>query len=122
MPKSRDKEREKEEKGRSPKKGQRALVKRVKKVLRKSRRKLGDEKFEKELQRTIDFLARLQTKLGRTDKEEKALPKSAKTARRNPAKAKARAGVKSGAKTATARVPAAKRSANARPITTRKRS
>ena len=40
------------------------LVGRVKKVVKKSRRKLSEEKFEKELQRTIAFLEQLQTKLG----------------------------------------------------------
>jgi exonuclease VII small subunit len=44
-------------------KGKGNLVGRVKKVIKKSRRKLGEEKFEKELQRTIEFLAQLQTKL-----------------------------------------------------------
>src|SRR5262245_10944187 len=44
-------------------KGKSNLVGRVKKVIKKSRRKLGEEKFEKELQRTIEFLAQLQTKL-----------------------------------------------------------
>jgi hypothetical protein len=42
------------------------LVGQVKKVIKKSRRKLGEEKFEKELRRTIEFLAQLQTKLGAT--------------------------------------------------------
>lgn len=41
-----------------------ALVGRVKKVVKKSRRKLSEEKFEKELQRTIVFLEQLQAKLG----------------------------------------------------------
>jgi len=40
------------------------LVGRVKKVIKKSRRKLGEEKFEKELRRTIEFLGQLQTKIG----------------------------------------------------------
>jgi hypothetical protein len=40
------------------------LVGRVKKVIKKSRRKMGEEKFEKELRRTIEFLAQLQMKLG----------------------------------------------------------
>jgi hypothetical protein len=44
-------------------KGKSNLVGRVKKVIKKSRRKLGEEKFEKELQRTIEFLAQLRTKL-----------------------------------------------------------
>ncbi|MFN0111228.1 MAG: hypothetical protein ACKVZH_20385 [Blastocatellia bacterium] len=48
-----------------------ALVGRVKKVVKKSRRKLGDEKFEKQLQRTIAFLEGLQGKLDKTSKPEK---------------------------------------------------
>jgi hypothetical protein len=44
-------------------KGKSNLVGRVKKVIKKSRRKLSEEKFEKELQRTIEFLAQLRTKL-----------------------------------------------------------
>ena len=40
------------------------LVGRIKKVVKKSRRKLSEEKFEKELQRTITFLEQLQAKLG----------------------------------------------------------
>ncbi|HEX5082101.1 MAG TPA: hypothetical protein VFY40_08645 [Blastocatellia bacterium] len=47
-------------------KGKSNLVGRVKKVIKKSRRKLGEEKFEKELRRTIEFLAQLQTKLDAT--------------------------------------------------------
>ncbi len=39
------------------------LVGRVKKVIKKSRRKLSEEKFEKELQRTIEFLEQMQAKL-----------------------------------------------------------
>lgn len=49
-------EREKDQKG--------TLVGRVKKVVKKSRRKLGEAKFEKELQRTITFLEQLQATLG----------------------------------------------------------
>src|SRR5262245_65779830 len=40
-----------------------ALVSRVKKAIKKSRRKLTEEKFEKQLQRTIVFLDELQSKL-----------------------------------------------------------
>lgn len=40
-----------------------ALVGRVRKVVKKSRRKLGEEKFEKELQRTIGFLTELRDRL-----------------------------------------------------------
>jgi hypothetical protein len=39
------------------------LVGRVKKVIKKSRRKLSEQKFEKELQRTIEFLAQMRVKL-----------------------------------------------------------
>jgi hypothetical protein len=53
---------DKEVKNKEPK-GKSNLVGRVKKVIEKSRRKLGEEKFEKELRRTIEFLAQLQTKL-----------------------------------------------------------
>src|SRR5215475_11383905 len=59
---------DKETKDKEPKnkesKGKNNLVGRVKKVIKKSRRKLGEDKFEKELRRTIEFLAQLQTKLG----------------------------------------------------------
>ncbi len=40
-----------------------ALIGRVKKVIKKSRRKLSEEKFEKQLQRTIAFLEELQARL-----------------------------------------------------------
>ena len=53
---------DKETKNKEPK-GKSNLVGRVKKVIKKSRRKLGEEKFEKQLRRTIEFLAQLQTKL-----------------------------------------------------------
>jgi hypothetical protein len=53
---------DKETKEKEPK-GKSNLVGRVKKVIKKSRRKLGEEKFEKELQRTIEFLAQLRAKL-----------------------------------------------------------
>ena len=39
------------------------LFGRVKKVIKKSRRKLSEEKFEKDLRRTIAFLESLQSKL-----------------------------------------------------------
>jgi hypothetical protein len=56
MAKSQNKE-SKEEKDKD------ALVGRVRKVVKKSRRKLGEEKFEKELQRTISFLTELRDRL-----------------------------------------------------------
>lgn len=39
------------------------LVGRVRKVIKKSRRKLSEEKFEKELRRTIEFLEQMQATL-----------------------------------------------------------
>lgn len=59
-----------------------ALVGRVKKVIKKSRRKMGEEKFEKELQRTIAFLEELRLKLdhaptSRPEKTEKGRKKAA---------------------------------------------
>ena len=125
MPKSRNKEKEKEEKNREPKKSRRALVNRVKKVLRKSRRKLGDERFEKELQRTITFLARLQTKLGQANEQKKAPPKSVKKPRKKAARVTAKTGakasLKAGAKAATAKAPAAKVRRKARATTITKK-
>jgi hypothetical protein len=42
------------------------LIGRVRKVIKKSRRKLSEEKFEKELQRTISFLEEMQEKLNKS--------------------------------------------------------
>jgi len=47
-------------------KGDRVLMKRVKKAVKKSRRKLSEEKFEKELDRTITFLEELQQRINHT--------------------------------------------------------
>lgn len=57
------------------------LVGRVKKVIKKSRRKMGDEKFEKQLQRTIGFLEELQRRMGETEngKTEKKAKASSKS-------------------------------------------
>jgi len=61
---AKDKEtKDKETKETKETKGKSNLVGAVKKMIKKSRRKLGEEKFEKELRRTIEFLAQLQTKL-----------------------------------------------------------
>lgn len=60
-----------------------ALVSRVKKAVKKSRRKLGAEKFEKELKRTITFLAKLQSKLkATTTRPARARKKAGKRATR----------------------------------------
>lgn len=74
----------KESKDKEPK-GKSNLVGRVKKVIKKSRRKLGEEKFEKELQRTIEFLAQLQVKLD-SHPEGKENGRVAKKTEKNPAK------------------------------------
>ena len=78
-----------------------ALVGRVKKVLKKSRRKMGDEKFEKQLQRTIAFLEEFQRKVAaaesrKADKKAKPTkkPKTEKAVRKN--KPKPNAGAETG--------------------------
>ena len=48
------------------------LLARVQKVVRKSRRKLSEEHFEKELQRTIAFLGEIQAKIGEVSLPEKS--------------------------------------------------
>lgn len=62
------------------------LVGRVKKVIKKSRRKLSDEKFEKELMRTISFLEELQARMNKADQpSEEAQAKPAKKGGRKAA-------------------------------------
>ncbi len=65
-----------------------AMVGRVKKVLKKSRRKLGEEKFEKELQRTITFLEELQHRIasGGNGQPENKPAKKTKPAQKNNSK------------------------------------
>ncbi len=63
-------EKETKPKKESKEKNGNALVGRVKKVVKKSRRKLGDEKFEKQLQRTIAFLEELQRKMTEAESEQ----------------------------------------------------
>lgn len=59
-------------------KDRKELIGRVKKVIKKSRRKLTEDKFEKELQRTIVFLEQLQKTLGSSNgNSAKAVAKSA---------------------------------------------
>jgi len=72
----------KETKDKEPK-GKSNLVGRVKKVIKKSRRKLGEEKFEKELQRTIEFLAQLQVKLDHSSNDGTAGEVGKKTGRKS---------------------------------------
>jgi hypothetical protein len=69
-------------------KGGDALVGRVKKVVKKSRRKLSEEKFEKQLQRTITFLEELQARITEsnhviTKAEEQRKAKTNKKVRQN---------------------------------------
>ncbi len=65
-----------------------ALVGRVKKAVKKSQRKLGEEKFEKELQRTIAFLEEFQHKLNKAPAghSEKPEEKKAESATEKPGK------------------------------------
>ncbi len=98
MAKSQNKE-SKDEKDKS------ALVGRIRKVVKKSRRKLGEVKFEKELQRTISFLTELRDRLNEAPakpakaakpatasgngKDKAASPKAAKPKAAAPATTKA---------------------------------
>ncbi|MBP6822761.1 MAG: hypothetical protein KA368_14520 [Acidobacteria bacterium] len=76
----------KKESSKSKDKNSGVLVGRVKKVIKKSRRKMGDEKFEKQLQRTITFLEELQRRIaeagiGKTEKKSKPASKAASKAK-----------------------------------------
>jgi hypothetical protein len=106
---------DKETKDKEPKnkelKGKTNLVGRVKKVIKKSRRKLGEEKFEKQLRRTIEFLAQLQTKLDNSHaagESRKALAKVEKKPGPGAGKAGKKAG--QGARNAPKKAPADKKS------------
>lgn len=68
------------------------LVGRVKKVVKKSRRKLGEEKFEKELQRTIAFLEELQNRIADAEngQSKNNSKKKDKTGKKNARNAKSR--------------------------------
>jgi hypothetical protein len=72
------------------------LVGRVRKVVKKSRRKLSEEKFEKELQRTIEFLEQMQAKLNnhQGDKAEKKVAMDAAKKTKTDKKAEKKATAK----------------------------
>ena len=89
------------------------LVQRVKKAVKKSRRKLGAEKFEKELTRTITFLEDLQTKVAQlvaakaaAAKNAVKLPKTAATTAKKTT-AKKTTGKKTASRKKTPQKPAA---------------
>ncbi len=76
--KARKTPKEKKEKVRGP------MVGRVRKVIKKTKRKLSDDKFEKELQRTIAFLEQLQGRIaGNSGTNEKTAAKAEKKAAGN---------------------------------------
>ncbi len=90
-----------------------ALVNRVKKAVKKSRRRLGAEKFEKELTRTITFLENLQRKVATLASSGAAADKPAgKTTRRPARKAGTRKSPRKAAATRTA--PAGRAAATAK--------
>ena len=62
----RDKEKDK---GRKRKRTSRALIGRVKRAVKKSRRKMDEERFRKELQRTIKFLEGINLKIASPSKK-----------------------------------------------------
>ena len=83
-----------------------ALVGRVKKVIKKSRRKMGEEKFEKQLQRTIVFLEEFERRMheagnGKAEKKAKLASKdngkskALKADKKDKAKSKSKAAVNS---------------------------
>jgi hypothetical protein len=114
MAKSQDKETQTKSKD-SKNKERKALVGRVKKVIKKSRRRLTEEKFEKELQRTIAFLEQMQATLAKNHAEKAAAENSktkpaAKTAKKSDAKSNSKSGAKSS--TITGATPAATSGAN----------
>ena len=73
--KSKDGKESKEAKGpkESKAKDGKVLMKRVKKAIKQSRHKLSEEKFEKELQRTISFLEELRQRINHSPVSESAI-------------------------------------------------
>ncbi len=71
--KSKDRKESKEAKEPKGPKDGKVLMKRVKKAIKRSRRKLSEEKFEKELQRTISFLEELQQRINPPPASESAM-------------------------------------------------
>jgi hypothetical protein len=59
------------ESGRTKEKEKKPIVEKVSKVINKSRRRLSEDKFEKELQRTIQFLEEIKSKLHEAPAPEK---------------------------------------------------
>jgi hypothetical protein len=80
-------------------KDKKALVGRVRKVVKKTQRKLGEEKFEKELQRTIGFLTELRDKLTHNSGNSVRKITAAKPQPKAPAKPTAKVATKAAAKT-----------------------
>ncbi len=98
MAKSQDKETQTKSKD-NKRKERKELVGRVKKVIKKSRRRLTEEKFEKELQRTIAFLEQMQETMAKNHAEKTSAGNSkAKPAKKLAAKPDAKSSVAAGAK------------------------
>jgi hypothetical protein len=89
----------------SKSKDHKALVGRVKKAVKKTRRKLSEEQFDKELQRTISFLSELKDHIHHLQPKAKPAP-DAKT--KKPAKPVKTAEAKSKPAPAAAATPAKK--------------
>ena len=91
------------EKSRKSKKGKQALIGRVKKAVKKSRRQLDDDvRFRKEIRRTIKFLEEIQAKINHgpaAPKRAAQAPATSVAARKaNVAKPRRRAAAKAGKK------------------------
>jgi hypothetical protein len=63
-----------------------ALVGRVKKAVKKTRRKLSEEQFDKELQRTINFLSELKEHVSHLQAKEKTAAQGKKSTAAPPKK------------------------------------
>jgi hypothetical protein len=97
------------------------LVQRVKRAVKKSRRKLGAEKFEKELTRTITFLEDLQTKVAQLVTAKAAAAKNAVKAPKTAAVATKKAtGKKTTGKKPTGKKPASRKKTPQKPAAAQK--
>jgi hypothetical protein len=78
-------------KARKRKRTSKALIGRVKRAVKKSRRKMNDERFRKELQRTIKFLEGINVKIAASSKKSGKQPSKKTAAGIKPATAQAEA-------------------------------
>jgi hypothetical protein len=102
-------------KARKRKRTSKALIGRVKRAVKKSRRKMNEERFRKELQRTIKFLEGINVKIASSPK------KSAKEPPKKTAGKAAEIKPAAGAKPAAAQAQAATAPATSRRVQAKKK-